>query len=64
MMIIISNKDNIKFKAESVIDGMKLGVMKEKLAQKGIPITLGQNIKDERVLEITIKQKDLLDLLL
>lgn len=66
MLIIIKNNndDKIKFKAESIIDGMKIGIMKEKFAQKGIPITLGQNLNDSKVLEITIDQNDLLGLLL
>ena len=66
MMIIIKNNndDEIKFKAENVIDGMKIGIMKEKFANKGIPIEMSLNLKDSKVLEITIKQKDLLDLLI
>ena len=64
MMIIISNKDDIKFKAENVVDGMKIGIIKEKLSKKGIPVIMGFDAKDNKHLELAIKQKDLLDLLL
>ena len=65
MRIIIKNNsdENIKFKAENMIDGMKIGIIKEKLAEKGIPVSIGMNFKDNSDLDITITQKDLIDLL-
>jgi hypothetical protein len=66
MIIIIKNNndDEIKFKAENVIDGMAIGIMKEKFAKKGIPVQMTMKHSDSKILEITIKQKDLLGLLI
>lgn len=64
MKIIIRNNNSkkIKFMAENIIDGMKIGIIKEKLAKKGIPIELGMSSTDQD-LDITFQQKDLIDLL-
>jgi hypothetical protein len=66
MIIIIKNNndDEIKFKAENVIDGMTIGIMKVKCAKKGIPVQMAMKHDDSKILEITIKQKDLLGLLI
>ena len=62
-MKITIKKDEIKFEAESIVDGMKVGILKEKFKRQGIPIKLGMG-KGDDILDITIKQKDLLDMLL
>lgn len=62
-MKITIKKDEIKFEAESIVDGMKVGILKEKFKRQGIPIKLGMG-KGDDILDITINQKDLLDLLL
>jgi hypothetical protein len=53
--------------AENIIDGMKIGIIKEKLAKKGIPIELGisdpKEFAGQQDLDITFQQKDLIDLL-
>lgn len=56
-------KDTISFSAESIIDGMKIGIMKEKLRQKGIPAEIEMNVNDEAILKISVSQSDLLGLL-
>jgi hypothetical protein len=69
MKIIIRNNNSkkIKFMAENIIDGMKIGIIKEKLAKKGIPIELGisdpKEFAGQQDLDITFQQKDLIDLL-
>jgi hypothetical protein len=63
-MIIINNDDEITFQAQSIIDGMKIGIMKEKFISNGIErLTINRNLEDDKFLSITIKQKDLLDVL-
>ncbi len=56
-------KDEIIFESESIVDGMKIGVLKEKLAQKGIPVKMQFNPKDNSIVNLIMTQKDLLDLL-
>ncbi len=65
MIVSISGKekDKITFFPKSIIDGMKIGIMKEKLRQKGIPVEIEMNTTDEAILKLTISQSDLLDLL-
>jgi hypothetical protein len=65
MIISISGneKDKLTFFPKSIIDGMKVGIMKEKLRQKGIPVEMEMSANDAKVLKLTISQSDLLDLL-
>jgi hypothetical protein len=64
MKIEIINNDEITFIAESIIDGMKIGIMKQKIKEKGIPIKLGI-LKTESLekLDMTINKSDLLNLI-
>lgn len=56
-----NNDDEIHFKPKTITDGMKIGIIMEKLKSKGVPIKL--DVEDGDITKLSIKQKDLIDLL-
>ena len=62
-MLITTKPELITLKAEDIIDGMKIGIIKEKLAKNGVPVSMGFKINEQDYLEISFSQKDLIDLL-
>ena len=58
-----NNDDEIHFKPKTIIDGMKIGIIMEKLKAKGVPIKLEMNAEKQSVEKLSMNQKDLIDLL-
>ncbi len=57
-----SDKEDIKFFPDSITDGMKVGIIIEKLKKAGIPIK--KSFKDtDKIVSISISKKDLVGLL-
>ena len=64
MNIYTTSKENIVFTPETIIDGMKIGIITEKLKKINTKYTLEFNTENSEILErLIISQKDLVDLL-
>lgn len=68
MLVYIKYNDKeidkeIHFRPQTIIDGMKIGIIKEKLNKKGVPIKLEVNAEKQTIEKMSIQQKDLIDLL-
>lgn len=58
-----NNDTEIHFKPNTIIDGMKIGIIMQKLQAKGVPIKLEMNAEKQTIEKLSLMQKDLIDLL-
>lgn len=63
MLINVKNNsdDEIHFYPKTITDGMKIGIMREKIHKQGMTVRL--EMDGDEVKCMSIKQKDLLDIL-
>jgi hypothetical protein len=59
-MIIKTLKKEVSFEPENIVDGYKLGILREKCKTKQIPIKMSLDINNKDFVKIMISDDDLL----
>lgn len=62
-MIIKTLKNEVSFEPENIVDGYKIGVLREKCRAKQIPIKMSLDINNKDFVKVIISDDDLLTII-